>query len=165
MPSPHIPRPDRDLERGRRAAEKARAAGASAMEVALTAIDVTFDPRFREPNDLKRRVAVMIRHGFGHIETRNRYGNVAASLPDSLPRALAEVRTRLHLYRLYVRDCRRKGLRAERRDNDRWREAELLLRWIRARGCADAWPQIREAVTTPLWFEVPSLLLMPEAAE
>jgi hypothetical protein len=65
-------RTDRDLARGRRAAAGVRAAGGSALQVALARIEATFSPAMRH-SSFKDRVAALIRAGAGHPEARARY--------------------------------------------------------------------------------------------
>jgi hypothetical protein len=72
-------RVDRDLVRGRRAAESVRAAGGSAVEAALTHIEATFSPAMRH-SIFKDRVAMVIRHGPLHPQA-SRYRGIAERHP------------------------------------------------------------------------------------
>jgi hypothetical protein len=72
-------RVDRDLMRGRRAAERVRAAGGSAVEAALTHIEATFSPAMRH-SIFKDRVAAVIRHGPLHPQAL-RYRSIAERHP------------------------------------------------------------------------------------
>ena len=72
-------RVDRDLVRGRRAAERVRAAGGSAVEAALTHIEATFSPAMRH-SIFKDRVAAVIRHGPLHTQA-SRYRRIAERHP------------------------------------------------------------------------------------
>jgi hypothetical protein len=72
-------RVDRDLVRGRRAAERVRAAGGSAVEAALAHIEATFSPAMRH-SIFKDRVAAAIRHGPLHPQAA-RYRSIAECHP------------------------------------------------------------------------------------
>jgi hypothetical protein len=93
---------DRDRARGYRAAERVRAAGGSAMEAALAAIEATFSPALRH-SLAKRRVATLIRQGAAHPEVRARYQRLAERYPlANLDTAIVIVQ-RLHRAELDAR--------------------------------------------------------------
>jgi hypothetical protein len=73
------PRAERDLNRGRLAAARAREAGASAMEAAMAQIDATFGEA-AIVNSLKMRVERFIGMGTGHPAVHARFGARAAML-------------------------------------------------------------------------------------
>ena len=76
------PRRNRDLERGRRAADAARRApGASAMATALAQIDATFDDA-AVINALKMRVERFMGLGADHPAVRARYGALSEMIRE-----------------------------------------------------------------------------------
>jgi hypothetical protein len=86
---------DRDRARGDRAAQRVRAAGGSALDAALAAIEATFSPAHKR-SLAKRRVAALIRQGAPHGEARARYQGLAERYPyANLETAIAIV-ARLH---------------------------------------------------------------------
>lgn len=72
--APAIPRADRDMARGRLAADKLRAQGANATTCALEMTRVAFDLTAKH-NGLKMRVEKVLRLGAGHPEIQARFRN------------------------------------------------------------------------------------------
>lgn len=119
------PRATRDHIRGRIAADKARAAGAKALDCAFAAIEAQFGIAGSINSD-KRRAEALIRRSFGHPETRARFHYYAAQIADpglTLDQACD-------------------FLRAERTNDPRHShrlahmirsELHIILRWLRAK--------------------------------
>jgi hypothetical protein len=73
-------RPDLDMERGRRAAERCKAAGGTALEAAYAAIEATFNKSHRH-SSFKQRCRAILRHGPEHPEIMFRYRKLAQRWP------------------------------------------------------------------------------------
>jgi hypothetical protein len=93
---------DRDRARGERAAERVRAAGGTAMEAALAAIEATFSPTLRH-SLARRRVAALIRQGAAHPEVRARYQRLAERYPFANLDTAIVIVERLHRAELDAR--------------------------------------------------------------
>lgn len=99
MPSTFVPRPDRDLARGRRAAAAVKAAGGDALAQALANIDAAFNESSAH-NSLKREVDFLILKGADHIEARIRFRPFARQLAHhSLDGAIAVIERAYRLQR------------------------------------------------------------------
>lgn len=169
MPSStFVPRRERDQARGRRAYDAQRAVGADVMTAAMAQIDAVFNRAQWAPNEIKRHAEIMLRRGAGDMEVRARYYSLAErvwaeigsepTIDDAiwaLGRFLAEwddqERTRY----------RERGWSRSQFPAELMREARLMLRWLRARGLGEAFPQIFEIATTPLRMPVPRLIVLP----
>ena len=71
---------DRDLQRGRRAAARARADGAPALAAACAHIEATFSPAMHH-STFKDRVATLMKVGAAHPEASTRYCRLAERHP------------------------------------------------------------------------------------
>lgn len=162
--SPFRPRATRMQRLGDRAAADAAAAGGKAIDLAGAQIAAQFGPA-REYNDLKRRVEITLRRGAGDVETRIRYKVLADRLlpPDCLASALLMVRRAIWKEREADRRHRRAcglPLPGSRATLDRLREAHLIMRWLRAKGLAEIWPQVLECLEGDPLGRRPSLFVV-----
>ena len=73
-------RTDRDLQRGRRAAGRVRAAGGSALAAAYAHIEATFSPAMHRAT-FKDRVATLMKGGAAHPEAWARYRRLVECHP------------------------------------------------------------------------------------
>ncbi len=139
-----VPRKDRDMVRGQRVADKARAAGADAMTRAMVHIEGSFGVACFI-NAFKRRAEIWIEAGPYSIRTRARFRNRAEMLGDcSLEYAICRVD------RWYVEERRMFHAGGRPRLHlEILKEARLLLRWMRATGNEHEWPEVLEALTEP----------------
>lgn len=170
------PRKDRLINLAGSAADQARAAGETALEAAIAAIDAGFGDAYVH-NDLKRRVEINLRRGANDIDVRIRYGLLVDRLlpSDCLATALLQVRRAVMIEReagrrhLRQRGFTEPGARATRQ---RLAEAHLILRWLRAKGLAPIWPQVLESLSEDPAIRRPALFVIaggrgygPEFAE
>jgi hypothetical protein len=123
-------RRDRDMDRGRRAADKVRAAGGSAMDAALAQIGATFC-KAEAINAFKMRVEIALQRGAEHPDVRARYGARAYQLRrDTIDGALNTLDYWLRIEKRKFECATRLG-RGNRLSLDVLAEARLILRFVR----------------------------------
>lgn len=146
-------RADRDMNRGRAAGARVKAAGGSAMDATKAWIEATFNGS-KTHSIFKDRVQRFIELGAAHPETRARFGQLSRSLlitlaPQdvdlgwairTLDTAYAENRERARSYCFPGRQPNYRAL-------DPLAEARLILRWLRRTHRAGLWPTILETVS------------------
>jgi hypothetical protein len=138
------------------------AAGMSAWESTLEGFGAAFD-QTGVINSRKIAVERSLRFGAHHPYCRARFGKLADDLPDDIDRALAILR--LKIWQRGFSDRRKIANRIRPEGTpDTWRLALIALRFLRAKGFSYAWPQLREALTTPPWAR-PRPVFLVEAAE
>lgn len=127
---------DRDLERGRQAAAAARAAGASAIDVALAQIEATFDEG-AAVRAFKNRCRRWIALGIDHPAVRARFGRRLDMLDGYSLDGMAYYvehwyRTERQAFQIASALGRGSALSIEI-----LKELRLILRWARARGLTE----------------------------
>lgn len=129
----HIPRPDRDLARGRRAADAVKAAGGSALDCWNANLDARFGSASVH-NRVKRNVDLVLRKGPNSIEARF-YRRLALLLQDA---DLDEAIRRMSAYQ----SARQRIARIAHVPNvpglEQIRSAMIMLRLLRFRRMPDA---------------------------
>ena len=146
---------DHNLDRGRRAAERARAAGDTAMDAARAMIDAAFDQAAAHI-DFKARIAAMLRIGAEHPANKARFGRRAEMLRSkNLDAALAAVerwyRTERKAFQIASAFSRPPRLSLMVLS-----ELRLMLRILRRKGMADQFPILIETLCEP----VPAMTLI-----
>lgn len=138
----------RDLERGRLAAQRCRGAGGSAIYAALAAIDATFAPAMR--HGIIKDAARWLRDlPPGHPELALRYRNLAGRYP-----AISLVSAIITVERMFEQDrtARAVAMRTwgscskPRVEQQRLTELRLILRWLR-RYRPHAFPLVRDVAS------------------
>ena len=166
---PRIVRID-DLRR--RAMAHAQADGCSAIQLAEAAIEAVFGTHAWAVNDLKRRAEHWIKCGPRYPGTRARFADLAYDLilPDDLTAAIGCIRQEMARFRRA--EARRRVYGSTCRETpERLREALLIMRWLRAKGWALAWPVILQSLDPDIRISSPALqavetgALMVEAAQ
>jgi hypothetical protein len=140
-PSPAVqanPRRLRDEHRGQLAARQARDAGAGAVDAAIARINATFGPAW-DANYLKLSCESIIRMGADHPAVRARYtGRAEASGAGTLAEAIAVVEV--------WRAAELRRPKPSRLSLQVLAELRLLLRLMRRRGLAWAFPLVMSAL-------------------
>jgi hypothetical protein len=151
---------DRDLQRGRRAAARVRADGATAFAAACAHIEATFSPAMHH-STFKDRVATLMKGGIAHPEAWGRYRRLVERHPiTNLQAAIVLVermrRVELEAHAASVRSwghCSRPRLALMVLD-----EVRLILRMLR-RYAPARFPALMAEVqaadpATPFWTSV-----------
>jgi len=148
MPTLSIPRKDRDMMRGRLAANAVIAAGGSAMDAAKAQIDAAFS-QASVHNSLKLRVASVIKRGPSDAQVQARYGTRARALYDHRLFDVVAATKRIALWRsdakLTFDLAQRVGTLQPRLSLMVLTELHLLVRWMR-RYRAKQFPIALEAI-------------------
>ncbi len=155
-----ISRPARDLARAHAASARVTAAGGSAMEAALAAIDAAFN-RSATHNRLKQRVEYLLALGPAHPEVKARFRDRARRMAErrlDLAAAVATIADMLKEERRLFHFCRALTLNRPRLSLMVLSEAHLLLRFMRRKGMGKQFPEILETLCEP----VPHLALAAE---
>lgn len=151
--NPYIPikrlnptRADRDMDRGRAAGARVKAAGGSAMDAAKAWIGATFDGTGTHSR-FKDQAQRFIERGAADHEVRARFGAYARAFPEGsdldwcigvLDRSWHENRATIARNR-FPRDGGYRSLAA-------LADARLILRWLRRTHRAHLWPMILETL-------------------
>lgn len=143
-----IPRKDRDMIRGRLAANAVIAAGGSAMDAAKAQIDAAFSEASIH-NSLKLRVASVIKRGPSDEQVQKRYGVRARALYDHRLFDVVAATKRIALWHSYAKLTFDLAERLEASDARLsltvLTELHLLVRWMR-RYRAKQFPIALEAI-------------------
>jgi len=136
---------DRNVDRGRRAAERARAAGGTAVDAAKAMIDTAFDLAAAHI-DFKRRVAERLRMGPGHPANKARFGQRAEMLRGkSLDAAAATIDRWYRTERKAFQIASVFG-RPARLPLAVLAELRLIVRLLRRHGAASQFPALIETL-------------------
>jgi hypothetical protein len=153
-------RSERDLARARSASERVTAAGGSAMEAALAAIDAAFN-RAAVHNRFKQRVETLLALGPAHPEVKARFCERARRVMElrlDLAAAIAMIEDALREERRLFYFCRALTLNRPRLPLMALAEAHLLLRFLRRKGMDRQFTKVLETLCEP----VPHLALAAE---
>ena len=138
-------RRDRDIQRGRRAQQRALQAGAAAEDAAIAAIRTTFD-RQHEINALKLTVEWAIKRGTGDPLVRARYRNRAKDLHlCNIDKSIVRVERWFREERKAQQAAMALG-RGTRLSLEVLAELRLLLRMIRRSSFREHYPAIVQLV-------------------
>jgi hypothetical protein len=144
-----MPTIDRNLERGLRAAERARANGATALDAAKAMIDAAFDPAAAHI-DFKAKVAAMLAMGAAHPANKARFaprGRMLRGKPLDAAAAAVErwyvsQRKAIQIASVFARPVRLELMILT--------ELRLMLRFFRRRGMSAQFPALVETLCEPL---------------
>jgi hypothetical protein len=138
---------DRDMARGRAAAQRCRAAGGTEVDAIMAQFDATFGPEARH-STFKARVSDMMKRGARDAETRYYFGGLAEEYIDTPLEMAIVVVERMRAAEINARDVAVRTWGRCSRPQTRLlllNELRLILRWL-ARYAPERFETLLDAV-------------------